>query len=244
MSNSGLKRKLDSSDGTNASVLPNRSQVLSDKLSRRPDRHLLVEQGILHDSQCAPSLQLTERALKRARLADELNNHLVNRPGPLELIQNKILHVDTNEHPNLEQAIQGYLLFSKDLKPTFCLDGQIPFKTARVSSRRSLTFHEYTGPPTSCKPKVTKIESISSSSNAHHVRLAQQKLLLELTSNKHDEDEQQLSSSKKSLEQMTRIELRELCRQYQIPSSHTNKTQLIERIKQTQNQINNQGKSE
>ena len=109
MSNSSLKRKLDLSDGTNSS-LPNRSEVLNEKLSRRPDRQQLVEQGILHDSHCAPSLQYTERALKRARLADELNSHLVNRPGPLDLVRHNILHIDTIEHPNLEQAIQGYSL--------------------------------------------------------------------------------------------------------------------------------------
>jgi hypothetical protein len=212
------KRKLDETN----SVLPNRSQYLNDKLSHRPDRHQLVEQGILYDSQCAPSLQLAERALKRARIADELNNRLVNRPGPLDLVQNKILHVNTNEHPNLEQAIQG---------------GQIPFKTTRTSSRRPLIFHEYTGPPSSCKPKVTKIESLSTSSNTHQIRLAQQQLLLELTSEKKEEEQ----PSQKSLEQMTRIELRDLCKQYQIPSSHTNKTKLIERIKQTQNKINCQG---
>lgn len=108
MSNQSLKRKLDSSNIN--SSLPSRSQILNDKLSRRPDRHLLIEQGILHDSQCAPSLQNAERALKRARLADELNNRLLNRPGPLDLIQHNILHIDTKEHPNLEQAIQGNLL--------------------------------------------------------------------------------------------------------------------------------------
>jgi hypothetical protein len=67
--------------------------------------------------------------------------------------------------------------------------------------------------------------------------LAQQQLLLELTSEKKEEEQ----PSQKSLEQMTRIELRDLCKQYQIPSSHTNKTKLIERIKQTQNKINCQG---
>jgi hypothetical protein len=40
---------------------------------------------------------------------------------------------------------------------------------------------------------------------------------------------------------MTKIELIDLCKQYQIPSSNINKTKLIERIKQTQNKINNQG---
>lgn len=123
-------------------------------------------------------------------------------------------------------------------KTFFYLGGQIPFKTTQSSTRRPLIFHEYTGPPSSCKPKVTKIESLSQSSNAHRIRLAQQKLLLELTSDKVDEDQQQ---SQKSLEQMTKIELRDLCKQYQIPSSHTNKTKLIERIKQTQNQIHQQG---
>ncbi|CAF5022410.1 unnamed protein product, partial [Rotaria sp. Silwood1] len=226
MSNQSLKRKLDSSDGTNS--LPSRSQYLNDKLSRRPDRHKLVEQGILHDSQCAPSLQHAEHALKRARLADELNNRLVNRPGPLDLIQHNILHIDTNEYPNLEQAIQG---------------GQIPFKTTTLC-RRPLIFHEYTGSPLSSKPKVTKIDSLSSFSNAHQIRLAQQQLLLELTSNKQDEQQSSSSSSsllnKKTLEQMTLIELRDVCKQYQIPSSHANKTKLIERIKQAQNKTNNQ----
>ena len=100
-----------------------------------------------------------------------------------------------------------------------------------------MIFHEYTGPPSSCKPKVTKIESLTTSSNSHQIRLAQQELLLELTSEKQEEP-----PSQKTLEQMTRIELRDLCKQYQIPSSHTNKTKLIERIKQTQNKINHQGK--
>lgn len=110
MSNLNLKRKFDSSN-SNINTYSNCSEYLNDKLSHRPDRQQLVEQRILHDSHCAPSLQNAERALKRARLADELNNRLVNRPGPLDLIQNRILHIDTNQHPNLEQAIQGFLSF-------------------------------------------------------------------------------------------------------------------------------------
>lgn len=105
MAQSSLKRKFDVSDELTS--VPHRSQVLGEKLARRPDRHRLVEQGILHDSHCAPSLQYAEQALKRARLADELNNRLSNRPGPLDLIQHNILHIDTPEHPHLEEAIQG-----------------------------------------------------------------------------------------------------------------------------------------
>ncbi|CAF1159971.1 unnamed protein product [Adineta steineri] len=220
MSNSSLKRKLNSSNEVNS--LLNRSEILNNKLSHRPERHQLVEQRILLDSHCAPSLQNAEYALKRARLADELNNRLLNRPGPLDLIQHNILHIDTNEHPDLEEAIQG---------------GQIPFK-ATSSYHRPLIFHEYTGSPSLCKPKVTKVDSLSSTSNTHHIRLAQQQLLLELTSNK--QNEQEILLPKKSLEQMTLVELKELCKKYQIPSSHTNKTKLIERIKQVQNKINKQ----
>jgi hypothetical protein len=117
--------------------------------------------------------------------------------------------------------------------------GEIPFKTT-TTQRRPLIFHEYTGPPSSCKPKVTKIDSLLSPSDSHKIRLAQQELLLELTSAKQDEGE--LSLPRKSLEQMTLVELRDLCKQYQIPSSHANKTKLIERIKQIQNKMNNQGK--
>lgn len=40
---------------------------------------------------------------------------------------------------------------------------------------------------------------------------------------------------------MTLAELRDLCKHYQLPSSHANKAKLIERIKQAQNKISNQG---
>ena len=123
------------------------------------------------------------------------------------------------------------------MKFVILLGGQIPFKPTS-SYNRPLIFHEYTGSPSSCKPKVTKVDSLSSSPDTHQIRLAQQQLLLELTTNKQDEEESSLP--KKSLEQMTLVELRELCKQYQIPSSHINKTKLIERIKQAQNKIHNQ----
>lgn len=92
---------------------------------------------------------------------------------------------------------------------------------------------------------MTKVDSLSLSSNVHHIRLAQQQLLLELTSNKLEEQQSSsvLLSHKKTLEQMTLVELRDLCKQYQIPSSHANKTKLIQRIKQAQNKVINQGNS-
>ena len=43
------------------------------------------------DSKAAPSLQLKCNELKRARLADDLNEKLAKRPGPLELVESGIL---------------------------------------------------------------------------------------------------------------------------------------------------------
>ena len=238
MSNTNLKRKFEDVHTTNSRL--NCSEILNEKLSHRPDRDELISKGILHDSQCAPSLQNAEQKLKRARLADELNTHLLNRPGPLDLIQNHILHIDTTQHSQIEQAIQG-LLSSNSIQFEIIyfslLDGSIPFKKTTIIASRPLIFHEYTGPPSSCKPKITKMDGLKSSSNTHQIRLAQQQLLLELT------DEKQDDKNEKPLEQMTKIELRDLYKQYQIPSSHSNKTTLIQRIKQTQQQIQQQGKN-
>lgn len=53
-----------------------------------------------------PSLAERQRMLKRARLADSLNDQLSHRPGPLELIQKNILHTDEN----VERAVKGVCL--------------------------------------------------------------------------------------------------------------------------------------
>lgn len=45
--------------------------------------------------------------LKRARLADSLNDHLIHRPGPLELVQKNILHA---LDADMEKAIKGMYL--------------------------------------------------------------------------------------------------------------------------------------
>lgn len=50
-----------------------------------------------------PSLQATQLKLKRARLADDLNEKLAQRPGPLELVEKNILPVDST----LKDAIVG-----------------------------------------------------------------------------------------------------------------------------------------
>lgn len=42
-----------------------------------------------------PSLQAKQLKLKRARLADDLNDKISHRPGPIELIHKNILPVPT-----------------------------------------------------------------------------------------------------------------------------------------------------
>ena len=51
--------------------------------------------------------------LKRARLADSLNDQLSHRPGPLELIQKNILHTDEN----VERAVKGTYRTTRRLGP-------------------------------------------------------------------------------------------------------------------------------
>lgn len=67
---------------------------LKHKIQRRPDRQALIEQHILEDTTISPGLQDKQRQLKKARLADDLNDRLSHRPGPLELIKGNILVAD------------------------------------------------------------------------------------------------------------------------------------------------------
>lgn len=57
----------------------------------------------LLDACVDPLIRVRGQLLKRNKLVDNLNNKLRKRPGPLELVNRKILQVDAE----LEQAIQG-----------------------------------------------------------------------------------------------------------------------------------------
>lgn len=48
----------------------------------------------LPETQAEPSLQATQMALKRARLADDLNEKIAQRPGAMELVEKNILAVE------------------------------------------------------------------------------------------------------------------------------------------------------
>lgn len=59
--------------------------------------------GLYTETSAEPSLQAKQLLLKRARLADDLNDKISQRPGPMELIHKNILPV----HSSLKQAIIG-----------------------------------------------------------------------------------------------------------------------------------------
>lgn len=47
------------------------------------------------ETQAEPSLQATQVKLKRARLADNLNEKIGQRPGPMEVLEKNILAVNS-----------------------------------------------------------------------------------------------------------------------------------------------------
>ncbi|MBN3303857.1 MKL2 protein, partial [Amia calva] len=59
-----------------------------------------------------PSLQATQLKLKRARLADDLNEKIAQRPGPMELVEKNILPVDSSVK---EAIIVGQVNYPKTL---------------------------------------------------------------------------------------------------------------------------------
>lgn len=138
----------------------------------------------MSDTTAAPAIQKTQCQLKRARLADNLNDKLAARPGILELVANNIVEIE----PSLKEAIQGGRIkfpttksTSKQSTQTYSstdqqprplrpktssfantINGQSSTTTAAKRSvtstskvKSSLTFHEYKGP--SQKVEITKV---------------------------------------------------------------------------------------
>lgn len=56
---------------------------------------------MLSETSAEPSLQARQLQLKKARLADDLNDKISHRPGPMELIHKNILPV----HSSIKQVI-------------------------------------------------------------------------------------------------------------------------------------------
>ncbi|NXK08464.1 MYCD protein, partial [Herpetotheres cachinnans] len=76
---------------------------LKHKIRSRPERSDLVNMHILQDPAAEGSIQAAQMKLKRARLADDLNEKIALRPGPLELVEKNIIPVDSA----VKEAIKG-----------------------------------------------------------------------------------------------------------------------------------------
>ncbi|XP_049566179.1 myocardin-related transcription factor B-like [Orcinus orca] len=69
---------------------------LKHKIWSGPDGSELVRMPILERTFAEPSLQASRMKLKRARLADDLNEKIARRPGPMELVEKNNLPVDSS----------------------------------------------------------------------------------------------------------------------------------------------------
>ncbi|XP_063817022.1 myocardin isoform X2 [Pseudophryne corroboree] len=76
---------------------------LKHKVRSRPERSDLINMHILPDSAAEGSPQTTQMKLKRARLADDLNERIALRPGPLELVEKNIIPLEST----VKDAMKG-----------------------------------------------------------------------------------------------------------------------------------------
>nr|XP_058904498.1 myocardin isoform X3 [Kogia breviceps] len=84
--------------------------TLKHKVRNRSGRADVVKMHILQGSTAERSVPTAQMKLKRARLADDLNEKIALRPGPLELVEKNILPVDSA----VKEAIKGnQVSFSK-----------------------------------------------------------------------------------------------------------------------------------
>ncbi|XP_007455074.1 PREDICTED: myocardin isoform X2 [Lipotes vexillifer] len=84
--------------------------TLKHKVRNRSNRADVVKMHILQGSTAERSVPTAQMKLKRARLADDLNEKIALRPGPLELVEKNILPVDSA----VKEAIKGnQVSFSK-----------------------------------------------------------------------------------------------------------------------------------
>lgn len=95
------------------------------------------------ESHVDPSLAEKQRMLKKARLADQLNDQLSHRPGPLELIKKNILHTEEI----IETAVKS---------------GTVAFKaTSEGASGRPQHPSSYCGPPEEVSPSPSPPSTLS-----------------------------------------------------------------------------------
>ncbi|XP_075034243.1 myocardin isoform X2 [Mixophyes fleayi] len=76
---------------------------LKHKVRSKPERSDLINMHILQDSAAEGSSQANQMKLKRARMADDLNERIALRPGPLELVEKNIIPLEST----VKEAMKG-----------------------------------------------------------------------------------------------------------------------------------------
>ncbi|CAH2292022.1 myocardin isoform X3 [Pelobates cultripes] len=76
---------------------------LKHKIRNRPEKCGLINMHIFQDSAAEGSAQAAQMKLKRARLADDLNERISLRPGPLELVEKNIIPLESSA----KEAMKG-----------------------------------------------------------------------------------------------------------------------------------------
>ncbi|KAK7914221.1 RPEL repeat protein [Apiospora marii] len=71
-----------------------RKNSLEEHLRHRPERSELVEKNILPASNAAPSLIEKQKELEKHMRADSLNDKILHRPTPEQVLKNGVLHDD------------------------------------------------------------------------------------------------------------------------------------------------------
>lgn len=141
----------------------------------------------MSDTTAAPAIQKTQCQLKRARLADNLNDKIAARPGILELVANNILEID----PSLKEAIQrGRIKFPTTKSPSkppppsplpittttqvFCSTDQQPRPLRPKTSSFANTINGQTS--TGTRRSLASISKVKSSLTFHEYKGPSQKV--------------------------------------------------------------------
>ncbi|XP_073516348.1 myocardin isoform X3 [Phyllobates terribilis] len=78
-------------------------EYLKHKVRSRPETSDPIDMHILQESSAEGSAQAAQMKLKRARLADDLNERIALRPGPLELVEKNIIPLEST----VKEAMKG-----------------------------------------------------------------------------------------------------------------------------------------
>uniref|UniRef100_A0A8C2VHC4 Myocardin n=1 Tax=Chinchilla lanigera TaxID=34839 RepID=A0A8C2VHC4_CHILA len=141
------------------------SSKTEDSLRRKgrskSDRADLVNMHILQASTTERSIPTAQMKLKRARLADDLNEKIALRPGPLELVEKNILPVDSA----VKEAIKGTQVSFPKSEDAFAFEEDSSSDGLSPDQTRSEDPHSSVGSPPDAKASsLGTIQDLSSGS--------------------------------------------------------------------------------